>query len=114
MKLSERAIIVLDDGEFVIDMNETEFVITSIDGESAAGPGAGFLYHRCEPEPLAQAGLERIGQYFLRNGKWAVAINRIDTLFRLGPVPSVALFQNRLDAINTLWTARRDAWLLHI
>ena len=71
MQISERPTLVLDDGEFVIDMNESEAVITSVDGKSAAGPGAGFLYHRCEPDPLAQAGFERIGQYSLRDGKCA-------------------------------------------
>lgn len=114
MQISEVSTIVLDDGEFVIDMNETEAVITSIDMKSAAGPGAGFLYHRCEPDPLACAGLESIGEYSLRDGKWAASINQKDTIFQIGYVPSLGVFQNRMDAINTLWNARREAWLLHI
>lgn len=114
MQISERPTIVLDDGEFVIDTNETEAVITSIDGKSAAGPGAGFLHHRCEPDPLALAGWECIGQYSLRDEEWAASINQKDTIFRVGYVPNLGVFQNRMDAINTLWNARRDAWLLHI
>lgn len=63
---------------------------------------------------VALAGWECIGQYSLRDGEWAASINQKDTIFRVGYVPNLGVFQNRMDAINTLWNARRDAWLLHI
>lgn len=110
----DRPTIVLDDGEFAIDMNETQAVITSIDGNSAAGPSAGFLHHRCPPDPLATYGWERIGEYSFRDGKWAASINSKHTIFRVGYVPGLGVFDTRIDAISALWNARRDAWLHHV
>lgn len=106
--------IILDDGEFLIDMNESESVDIAIDGLSTAAPGAGFLHHRCPLDPLANRGFERIGEYSSRDGKWTASINTKHYLNKAGYLPNVGLFENRMDAITSLWKARRDAWLLHI
>jgi len=107
--------IVLDDGEFLIDTNESQVVKTAMDGKSAAGSGAGFLFHRCPPDPLMTNGLECVGEYSLRDGQWAASIQQTATVFRVGYIPpSLGMFGCRLDAIAALWKARREAWLLHI
>lgn len=115
MQVHNCTTVVLDDGEYLIDMNESLSVSTSIDGKSAAGPGAGFLFHRCPPDPLATNGLERVGEYAFRDGQWAASIKQDATVFRVGYVPpTLGMFGCRMDAINALWKARRDAWLLHV
>ena len=116
--------IIFDDGEFLIDMNQGEHVILAIDGNSAASPGAGFLHHRCPLDPLATLGFERVGEYSPRDGKWGASINTRDSklapsgdpkkpFFRIGYVPNLGVFINRMDAITALWKARRSAHLLH-
>ena len=115
MHIDNCTIVVLDDGEYVIDMNESQTVNTSIDGKSAAGPGAGFLFHRCQPDPLAPCGFERVGEYSFQDGDWAASISTKATAFRAGYAPpALGIFANRMDAIGALWMARRDAWLLHV
>lgn len=115
MQIDNCTIVVLDDGEYLIDMNESQSVNTSIDDKSAAGPGAGFLFHRCPPDPLAKNGFECIGEYSFRDGRWAASIKTNGTVFRTGYVPpTLGMFGCRMDAIHALWKARRDAWLLHV
>lgn len=106
--------VVLDDGEFIVDMNESPCVETSSDGKSPAGPGCGFLFHRCQPDPLAFNGLERVGEYGFQDGQWVASIEQKTSVFRAGYVPpALGAFPSRMDAIAALWAARRDAWLLH-
>lgn len=106
--------IILDDGEFLIDMNEAENVILAIDGISAAAPGAGFLHHRCPLDPLAACGFERAGEYSPHDGRWAASINPKWRPIKNGYVPNLGFFENRMDAITALWNARYDAWLFHV
>ena len=99
------AVVVLDDGEFYVELNDDDF---------PASDAPGFLQRRCYVGVTTPEGYECVGAFGRRrDGKWLASIDTTydDTTdshcFVLGPL------DERLDAIVALWGARHQARCRH-
>jgi len=92
--------VVLDDGEFLLalhDGNRAEF-------------SAGFLERRCPVTPETPRGLECVGACTrISDGSWEVRIAVPESARCSNGHHSVVSGVARLDALVSLWRARREA-----
>lgn len=99
-----RGEILLDDGEYFVEHNVNY----------PPERGNGFLMRRCATSMTAPEGSECVGGYSLdTGGKWHADIHAPLDEDTDSDCRALGMFDNRLDAIGTLWQRRREAHCRH-
>lgn len=92
--------VLLDDGVYFIESNPA----------GGQGDGAGCLMRRCDRTPARGSAAECVGVYEPTPAdKWRVSITTYYDARTDSETREVGTFENRLDAICTLWKSRHDA-----
>ena len=96
--------IVLDDGEFYIELN----------GNYEAAVAPGFLQRRCLQGLTTPSGFECIGSFDKSSqGKWRADVNAPYDPTSESDVLVLAMDVERMDAISVLWHGRHQALCNH-
>jgi hypothetical protein len=96
--------IILDDGLFYIELN--------CNYEPSSAPG--FLHRRCAVGVTTPGGYECIGSFDQTiGGMWSASIDAIYDPETDSDATGLGDFDQRLDAIVALWSARRSAYCRH-
>jgi hypothetical protein len=102
--MQPKGTLLLDDGEYYVEHNPN----------CEPDRGNGFLMRRCEVSTTAPGGEECVGSYVLwADGKWHADVNTPYDEDTDSDCRSVGMFDNRLDAIGTLWQKRHEAYCRH-
>ncbi|MBN3815099.1 hypothetical protein G3N57_00070 [Paraburkholderia sp. Se-20369] len=92
--------VLLDDGIYFIENNPA----------AARDGNTGRLMRRCDRTSRDAGAVECVGVYEVtQDGKWRVAITSYYDARTDSETHEVGAFENRLDAICTLWKSRHDA-----
>jgi hypothetical protein len=98
--MQPRGTLLLDDGVFFVEHNVNY----------APESGNGFLHCRC-PLSSLPGGSECVGSYVLMaDGKWHADVNTPLDEDTDSDCRSLGAFDDRLDAIGTLWRHRHEAY----
>jgi hypothetical protein len=94
------ATILLDDGEFYVELNANF--------EPARAPG--FLHRRCRTSLTTPGGYECVGSFDMaKSGRWTADLNAPFDDATCSDVLRLGEFGERLNAIAALWRRRGEA-----